>query len=526
MSMGNWMRYAQWELDQKDFARARSVFERALDVDARHVPLWLKYVECEMKHRNINHARNLFDRVVTLLPRIDKFWFKYAYMEETLGNVAGTRAIFERWMSWEPDEGAWMAYVNFEKRYKEFGRARYVFECFTVVHPEPKIWLKWARFEEDVGTPESVRDVFTHAIEFLGNDFMDEKVFISFARYECKVKEYERARVVYKYALDRMPRSKSAALNDSYTAFEKQYGDRDGIEEVIIAKRRLQYEEQLRENPKNFDVWFDFARLEETTSDHDRTRDVYERAIAQMPPTQEKRHWRRYVFLWLNYAIFEELETKSYEQARQIYKACLNRLPHKKFTFAKVWLQAANFELRMLQPGNARKLLGQAIGACPKTKLFKGYIEMEMLLREYDRVRKLYEKFLEFDPSNVYAWVKYAELEIAMEEDTRWRAIYELAIQQDLDMPEVLWKSYIDAESESEEEGSVQRTRRLYERLLEKTNHVKVWMSFAQFENSVQDETDTEKSGASDRARSVFEKAYERMREQNLKEEVGVVVLK
>ena len=28
----NWLQYAQWELDQKEFARARSVFERALDV--------------------------------------------------------------------------------------------------------------------------------------------------------------------------------------------------------------------------------------------------------------------------------------------------------------------------------------------------------------------------------------------------------------------------------------------------------------------------------------------------------------
>lgn len=28
----NWLQYAQWELEQKEFARARSVFERALDV--------------------------------------------------------------------------------------------------------------------------------------------------------------------------------------------------------------------------------------------------------------------------------------------------------------------------------------------------------------------------------------------------------------------------------------------------------------------------------------------------------------
>ena len=41
-----------------------------------------------------------------------------------------------------------------------------------------------------------------------------------------------------------------------------------------------------------------------------RVREVYERAVAQVPPGGEKRHWRRYIFLWLNYAIFEEIETK------------------------------------------------------------------------------------------------------------------------------------------------------------------------------------------------------------------------
>ena len=34
--------------------------------------------------------------------------------------------------------------------------------------------------------------------------------------------------------------------------------------------------------------------------------DVYERAIANVPPVLEKRFWRRYVYLWIYYALFEE----------------------------------------------------------------------------------------------------------------------------------------------------------------------------------------------------------------------------
>lgn len=97
----------------------------------------------------------------------------------------------------------------------------------------------------------------------------------------------------------------------------------------------------------------------------------------------------------------------------------------------------------------------------------------------------------------------------------RCRAIFELAVEQPtLDMPELLWKAYIDFEFTEEE---FEKTRLLYQRLLEKTGHVKVWISFAQFELNA-DEGD--KQGALERARKVFENAYQSMKEKELKEEV------
>ena len=523
------MRYAQWELEQKEFRRARSIFERALDVDSTSVILWIRYVEAEMKTRNINHARNILDRAVTILPRVDKLWYKYVYMEETLGNVAGTRQVFERWMSWEPDEAAWSSYIKLEKRYNEFSRARAIFERFTVVHPEPRNWIKWARFEEENGTSDLVREVFGMAIETLGDHFMDERLFTAYARYEAKLKEYERARAIYKYALDRLPRSKAMTLHKSYTTFEKQFGDREGVEDVILSKRRVQYEEQIKENPKNYDIWFDFARLEEMSQDPERVREVYERAIAQIPPTQEKRHWRRYIYLWLFYALYEEMDNKDVERARQIYSECLKLIPHKKFTFAKIWIMKAQFEVRHMQLQAARKTMGNAIGQCPKDKLFKGYIELELKLFEFVRCRTLYEKYIAWNPANCQAWIKFAELERGLDDLDRTRGLFELAVEQPvLDMPELLWKAYIDFE---EEEGEYDRTRALYERLLVKTDHVKVWISYAHFEINVpeageEDEEEEEQEDrpiseeAKQRARKVFERAYKSMKDKELKEEV------
>jgi crooked neck len=90
----------------------------------------------------------------------------------------------------------------------------------------------------------------------------------------------------------------------------------------------------------------------------------------------------------------------------------LSLVPHKLFTFAKAWIMPARFEVRRLDLPAARKLLGTGIGMCPKEALFKGYIQLEMdvssilfisssaltniaQLREFDHVRKLYEKYLE-----------------------------------------------------------------------------------------------------------------------------------
>lgn len=207
----------------------------------------------------------------------------------------------------------------------------------------------------------------------------------------------------------------------------------------------MQYEREIEETPKNYDIWFDYAKLEESAGDPTRVREVYERAIAQVPPAAEKRYWRRYIYLWINYALYEELESEDIQRTRDIYEQCIGIIPHKTFTFAKIWLMYAHFETRQMNVDKARKLLGRAIGMAPKNKLFKGYIDLEFQLREFDRCRTLYSKYLEYDPSNCAAWIKFAELEKdVLDEVERCRAIFELAISQpSLDMPEILWKAYI-----------------------------------------------------------------------------------
>ena len=268
------------------------------------------------------------------------------------------------------------------------------------------------------------------------------ELYIQFAKFEERSHELERGRAIYKFALDKIPKQEAAMLYQEFISFEKQHGSREGIEGVIMDKRRFQYRALVKESPEDYDVWFDYVRLEESEGNADRIRDVYEQAIANVPPIAEKRYWRRYIYLWINYALYEELVAKDMDRARKVFKACIGVVPHKKFTFAKIWTMWAHFEVRLKRTTEARKVFGHAIGRCPKDRLFKEYIQLELNLGNFDRCRTLYQKYLEFAPHNCMTWIKFAELETTLNEFDRARGLYELGIAQEvLDKPELLWKS-------------------------------------------------------------------------------------
>ncbi|KAL0341524.1 UNVERIFIED_CONTAM: Crooked neck-like protein 1 [Sesamum calycinum] len=445
-------------------------------------------------------------------------------------------------MKWAPDQQGWLSYIKFELRYNEVERARSIFERFVDCHPKVSAWIRFAKFEMKNGEIARARNCYERAVDKLGDDEEAEELFVAFAEFEEKCKETERARCIYKYALDHIPKGRAEELYKKFVAFEKQYGDREGIEDAIVGKRRFQYEDEVRKNPLNYDAWFDYIRLEESCGDKQRIEDVYERAIANIPllrrsgigsgiSTCGKLNALLFV---INYALYEELDAQDVDRTRDVYNLCLKTIPHNKFSFAKIWLMAAQFEIRQLNIDRARRILGSAIGMAPKDKIFKKYIEIELQLGNIERCRKLYEKYLEWSPENCYAWSKFAELERSLAETERARALFELAIDQPaLDMPELLWKAYIDFEIS---EAEYERTRALYERLLDRTKHLKVWISYAKFEASAMDEglqesdlreSDHEqKRKCLQRARAVFERAlsYFRTSAPELKEERAMLL--
>ena len=55
-----------------------------------------------------------------------------------------------------------------------------------------------------------------------------------------------------------------------------------------------------------------------------------------------------------------------------------------------------------------------SLGMCPKSKLFRTYIDIELQIGNIDRCRTLYAKFLEWNATACGAWSKFAELETSL----------------------------------------------------------------------------------------------------------------
>jgi crooked neck len=344
---------------------------------------------------------------------------------------------------------------------------------------------------------ERARGLYERAIDHINN--LSPKLFIEFAKFEVRQREIDRARAIYKIALQKFPPEDNPGLFNSFAQFEKSHGDPSTIDYFVFFKRRKFYEDKLKEAPMDYDTWFELVNLlQNSDATTEKIKETFESAVSQIPIIEEKRYWRRYVYLWLFYSLFCEKNLKDIQLARSILNRCLDIIPHSKFTFAKIWNELAEAHLRELDVPSARKTFGKAIGVSngSSNSIFKKYIEMEMQLREFDRVRTIYQKWLEYTPSSSAIWLKWAELEALLDDKERARAIFNLAVDEpEMDLPELVWKAYIDFEYNNEEYSKV---RCLYESLLERTEHLKVWISYVNFEAS---QNELEK------ARAIFERA-------------------
>lgn len=506
LDIGQWLRYAKFEADQHDLRRARSIFERTLLVNNSYIPLWLRYVDLEIQNKNINHARNILDRAISTLPRVDKLWYKYLTIEESLQNFNIVRALFKKWSTLEPRASVWDSFVEFEIRQLQFDNVRQIYSRYVKVHPVADTWLKWTAFETIYGSVDSVRQVYSMGLDITTSfNITDDvhinsiiKLAISFARWEVKKEEFERARAIITVAIDKWPNMDS--LKDELVNLEKQIGNIENVEVSIMYKRRRRYEDILKSDVYNYDIWWMYLDMIQSNFISE-SLTTFENCITLNKPSinNTDQDWKRYLCLCARFVIYLELELNDISKCEEVYKNILFGLEKSSSPiFAGFWTMYAKFCIRTKTIDEARSMFGRALGTCPSEQIFESYLDVEIKLKEFDRVRKIFEKYLEFDYKNIQIWLRYAELEENLGDEARCRFIFEILLQKiqdsffDEDFSSEIFRRYIQFETDAEEYDNA---RKLYSKWVEESNYKPmIWIEAAQYELSIPMEPSTNPS--------------------------------
>lgn len=112
---------------------------------------------------------------------------------------------------------------------------------YLEAYPRLQTYLKVAKFELKNHNPVSARQIFEQIPTDLGDEAYREDYFLTFARFEIRNKEYDRARAIFKFGLEKIPKERAGGLYEEYLVFEKQWGAKEEIDGLIISKRRNKY---------------------------------------------------------------------------------------------------------------------------------------------------------------------------------------------------------------------------------------------------------------------------------------------
>ena len=528
--MGVWINYANFEMQLKNFDRARSIFERSLEIDYRNVKIWYKYTDMEIRNKQFNYARNLFERAVNLLPKHDEFWLKYIQLETNQREFKHIMDLYQRWIANKPEKYVYTKACHYYTRNRHYELAKQVLVQLVLDYPEPDSWRRLAEFEERNSTIVDARGVYERALQFYGNN-PPSQLLIFFAKFEQRQKQLDRCRQIYQYALDKYKDNDAirSTIATSFQQFEQQIGDPTGITNAITLNKSHHFESLLKSSDPSasVDIWFEYIQMEESLlkdlldnfpefdkiSDLkdigikqkvDKIRLLYNRALDNAPELVKVK-WKRYAYLWIKCIVFEELYCHEIELAEQKIIDCLRQLLDKPFTIAKLWNFCALFYIRKKQPDMARKVFERGLSTKSTCRLYKYYIQMEIDLEQFDKARKLYESLICDFPKRVDGYVDYATFELEMENISRARAILQVCKTQNVDK-NLFYKTFIEFEQTL---GEYDKVIDLYEEWLTIDDSPTTWSNYALFMALVH----------VNKGRDIYKKAYEAYKQRELIEE-------
>ncbi|KAG5489593.1 hypothetical protein GH5_00471 [Leishmania sp. Ghana 2012 LV757] len=268
-AIGNWIRYARWEAQQRDFDRMRAVMERAIPVHGESPNLWRDYAELEESNGFVEHARQVWSRGVTALPSSVDLWVKYLIMEQAVGHDQRVRDVFHRWLAGDAAPPcAYELAALYEAQQQRQTGCRDILRRYVERFNTPASWVLYGATEQQVfGDYERAVKVLETAMQALPDEDLwgpaECRVPLALAEAHVAAGSVAQARSVFLNILEHVADHPSLLekVLTSYSRFERLYGDGAHSEQVARLRTIQLYEERLRKNTSDFDAYLTLYSL-------------------------------------------------------------------------------------------------------------------------------------------------------------------------------------------------------------------------------------------------------------------------
>jgi crooked neck len=420
-AIGNWIRYARWEAQQRDFDRMRVVMERAVAVHGGNSNLWRDYAELEEVNGFIEHARQVWNRGVSALPSSVDLWVKFLAMEQAAGQDQRVQDVLHRWLAGETvPPCAYELAALYEAQQRRQAGCRDVLRQYVERCNTPASWLLYSSTEQQVfGDYGRAVKVLQTALQALPDEDVWQpqegcRVPLALAEAHVLAGDIAQARAVYHDAVEKAAAS-PAALEKvllAYSRFERLHGDGTHFEQVARLRTIQLYEERLRTNTGDFDAYLTLYSLyrekeqegmktahasndgggglssstavvavvsSPSAASSSPARQILQRALnipARDPYSAQQR-----AVLVMEYAHCCEREGNS-EEARRALAQEIRQFPFNAALCPRLWVEAAHVEERCGGVPQARKLLRAGAQVTKDVGLFKEAIQFEERQRE------------------------------------------------------------------------------------------------------------------------------------------------
>ncbi|CAI0418388.1 unnamed protein product [Linum tenue] len=362
-----WVAFAKLYEEHNDLAKARVIFDKAVQVDYKTVDnlasVWCEWAEMEIRHKNFKAALELLRRA-TAEPSVEvqrrvaaaawnkepvqmklhkslRVWSLYVDLEESLGTLESTRAVYERMLDLRIATP--LIIINyacllednkyFEDAFKVYERGVKIFN-----YPHMRdIWVTYlSKFVKRYGKTklERARELFERACQMTPADCV-KPLYLQYAKLEEDYGLVKRAMKVYDQATKAVPSNEKLDMYEIYIA--------RSAEMFGASRTREIYQQAIESGLPEKDVkkmCLRYAELEKKLGELDRARGIYGYASQFAHPVSDQDLWKKWHDFERKDQSMSIYDAKDRSKLARVTEDCMAALEKLGFVSAGVQTQA------------------------------------------------------------------------------------------------------------------------------------------------------------------------------------------